>query len=329
MIDRRTFVPPKIFISHSARDARLAEQLVDLIRAAFNFSSKHIRCTSVDGTRLPGGAYTDEQVRREVAEATLLIGLISQNAISSAYVLFELGARWGAAKPLIPVLAPGSTPSMLAGPLAGISALRANNAGELLQLVDDIAHVLEISPEPASAYRKRVDAIVTDRGQLLATRSQKFWDDDNLSGSAAASVQKVRVAPRPTMVHASIESRIRNSHNRFLHLSSLVSCPVYMAPATTETNRIRLNLLNEHTGYRLTRQLSDFKTGEFVEPDGVIKGYEYERGRYVTVTDDELEALQVPFSKVIELDHLRGSRSCGPDLSRHSLLLVPRRRDGR
>jgi DNA end-binding protein Ku len=92
----------------------------------------------------------------------------------------------------------------------------------------------------------------------------------------------------------------RASWNGFLKLS-LVSCPVYLSPATTESKRIRLNQLNAATGNRLKQQLIDSETGEIVERDQVAKGYEFERGRFVTVGDDELKALQIESSKIIDL----------------------------
>ena len=92
----------------------------------------------------------------------------------------------------------------------------------------------------------------------------------------------------------------RASWNGFLKLS-LVSCPVYLSPATTESKRIRLNQLNAATGNRLKQQLIDSETGEVVERDQVAKGYEFERGRYVTVDDQELKALQIESSKIIDL----------------------------
>jgi Ku70/Ku80 beta-barrel domain len=81
----------------------------------------------------------------------------------------------------------------------------------------------------------------------------------------------------------------RASWNGFLRLS-LVTCPVYLAPATTESKRIRFNQLNAETGNRLRQQLVDAETGEVVERDRIAKGYEYSRGQYVTVDDDELKA---------------------------------------
>jgi DNA end-binding protein Ku len=92
----------------------------------------------------------------------------------------------------------------------------------------------------------------------------------------------------------------RASWNGFLRLS-LVSCPVYLSPATSEAKRIRLNQLNAETGNRVKQQLIDSETGEIVERDQIAKGYEYARGQYVVIDDDELRALQVESSKIIDL----------------------------
>jgi DNA end-binding protein Ku len=92
----------------------------------------------------------------------------------------------------------------------------------------------------------------------------------------------------------------RATWNGHLRLS-LVSCPVYLSPATTETKRIRLNQINAETGNRLKQQLVDSETGKVVERQQVAKGYEHDRFQYVLISDEELKALQVESSKVIEL----------------------------
>ena len=93
----------------------------------------------------------------------------------------------------------------------------------------------------------------------------------------------------------------RASWNGFLRLS-LVTCPVALVPATTEAKRIRLNQLNAETGNRVAQQLVDSKTGATLDRDQIVKGYEYERGRYVTLSDDELQEIQIESSKIIDLD---------------------------
>ena len=104
--------PIKLFVSHSTADAPLAEALVELFRSALNLPAKAIRCTSVEGYRLPGGANVDEQLRSEVNSAKACVGIISRQSIQSPYVLLELGARWGPKLHLLPVLAPGNGPEV-------------------------------------------------------------------------------------------------------------------------------------------------------------------------------------------------------------------------
>jgi len=93
----------------------------------------------------------------------------------------------------------------------------------------------------------------------------------------------------------------RASWSGFLRLS-LVTCPVYLTPATTEAKRVRLNQLNSATGNRVSQRLFDSKTGEEVSRDQIVKGYEFDRDRYVRIDDDELKELQVESSKIIDLD---------------------------
>jgi DNA end-binding protein Ku len=52
---------------------------------------------------------------------------------------------------------------------------------------------------------------------------------------------------------------------------------------------------------RITLRLHDPSTGEEVEKEEVVKGYEYQRGQFVTFTPEELKALDVESSKVIDL----------------------------
>lgn len=151
----------RLFISHSSQDHELVRLLVELLRSALPLPATQVRCTSIDGYRLPGGANTDAQLRAEVHDTDAFIGVISAQSIKSLYVVFELGARWGAGKPLIPLLAPGVDVNVLGGPLIGINALRADNRAQLHQLVMNIARELQLTPEAPQVYERYIDAILT------------------------------------------------------------------------------------------------------------------------------------------------------------------------
>jgi TIR domain len=149
-----------VFISHSSQDTQLARQVVDLLRSSLNLHAKQIRCTSVDGYRLPAGANTDERLREEVLASRTFISILSSSSLSSVYVLFELGARWGAKKPLFPLLAPGMGSQSLRGPLTGLNALTCETAGQLHQLVSDVGETLGIHTEPPAVYQSDIEAIL-------------------------------------------------------------------------------------------------------------------------------------------------------------------------
>jgi hypothetical protein len=141
----------KVFISHSSEDSEVAELLISLLRAAMSLPSSSIRCTSVDGYRLPVGAKTDDQLRNEVRNSEVFIGIITPASISSAYVLFELGARWGAELPLFPVTSSGASSHDLRGPLKGMNALDLASPPQVFQLISDVASSLSLSQEPSTA----------------------------------------------------------------------------------------------------------------------------------------------------------------------------------
>ncbi|MBL8089443.1 MAG: toll/interleukin-1 receptor domain-containing protein [Anaerolineales bacterium] len=150
----------KIFISHSSRDSELVSLIVDLIHFSLNLSSKEIRCTSLDGYGLSAGEDVDNKLREEVLNAEILIGLISKESFESAYVLFELGARWGQGTKLIPLLSHETTPFDLQGPIKQYHALSCKEEAQLYQLINDIAQTLSIKPEPPNSYTNKIKLIV-------------------------------------------------------------------------------------------------------------------------------------------------------------------------
>ena len=92
----------------------------------------------------------------------------------------------------------------------------------------------------------------------------------------------------------------RASWKGFLRIS-LVTCPIALFPATSSSERISFNRINRDTGQRVRQQNIDGKTGEKVDSDQIVKGYEVDKGRYVLIEDEELDAIQVEASKIINI----------------------------
>ncbi len=174
----------QVFISHSSKDESIAKRLADLLRAALNLRPSEIRCTSVDGHRLEVGADTGSRLRHELIEARLFIGIISASSMSSAWVLFELGARWGAGKVLAPVLAPGATTDLLKGPLATLNALSCSSSAQLHQLIQNIGRHLRVTPNSPDSYQGQIDALASTGVQPQGNSSEGAeGQSSSLSGS--------------------------------------------------------------------------------------------------------------------------------------------------
>jgi hypothetical protein len=150
----------KIFVSHSSVDEDLAEALLDLLCTALPLRRVDFLCTSVDGSKLRGGDDTDEVLRREICDVPAFLSLLTQKSMASTYVLFELGARWGCKKHHIPLLAKGAGPEVLKEPLKATNALRLTSEADVLQLVQDVAHVLHLHAEPPNSYLKKARRVV-------------------------------------------------------------------------------------------------------------------------------------------------------------------------
>ena len=86
----------------------------------------------------------------------------------------------------------------------------------------------------------------------------------------------------------------------FLKLS-LVSCAVALYPATTTSQRIRFNIINRKTGNRIRNDVVDAETGEPVEPEDRVKGYEVDKGQYVLVDDEELDNVALESTHTIDV----------------------------
>ncbi|MFZ1101785.1 MAG: Ku protein [Hyphomicrobiaceae bacterium] len=83
---------------------------------------------------------------------------------------------------------------------------------------------------------------------------------------------------------------------------SLVSCPVALFPATTTSERVSFRTLNRATGNRLRRQMVDEQTGETVESEDQIKGYEVAKGEFIQVEDDEIKSVQIESNHTIDIE---------------------------
>jgi DNA end-binding protein Ku len=81
---------------------------------------------------------------------------------------------------------------------------------------------------------------------------------------------------------------------------ALVSIPVEIFSATKSGATIAFNQIHEPTGKRIKYEKVVPGVGA-VDPDEIVKGYEVEKGNYVLIQEDELEAVKLESKKTLEL----------------------------
>lgn len=83
---------------------------------------------------------------------------------------------------------------------------------------------------------------------------------------------------------------------------SLVTCPIQMMPATSETERVRFRTLNRATGHPVVSRSVDAVTGKVVAPEETVKGYPRGEDDYVMLEDEELEAVALESTRTIDIE---------------------------
>ncbi|RVL95613.1 non-homologous end joining protein Ku [Sinorhizobium meliloti] len=83
---------------------------------------------------------------------------------------------------------------------------------------------------------------------------------------------------------------------------SLVTCPVNMTPATSESEKVRFHTLNKETGNRVVSRYIDSVTGKPVKDENEAKGYARGENDYVILTDDDLDNVALDTVKTIDIE---------------------------
>src|ERR1700737_2976702 len=127
--------------------------------------------------------------------------------------------------------------------------------------------------------------------------------------SAFCSVWSIGMAPRANW-------------KGFLRLS-LVTCPVALYPATSDSEKISFNQINRNTGHRIKYLKVDADTGEEVASDEIMKGDKVDTDTYIEVSKDELENIALESTRTIDIDEFVPKSDIDPRYLIRPYYLVP------
>ena len=83
---------------------------------------------------------------------------------------------------------------------------------------------------------------------------------------------------------------------------SLVSCAVALYPASSRSDRISFHWLNRETGNRLRQQMIDAETGEPVDREERVRGYQLAKNDYLMIEEEDIDAVEIESSHTIDIE---------------------------
>jgi TIR domain len=153
----------KIFISHSHQDSQVANALVDMLLSGLSLEDSDIRCTSVPGHQLELGKNIAELLKTDISQAPALIALVSEESLTSNWVMFELGAAWGLERRVYPILGPNMQSSNLPGSLANLTYIEIESpdaSSRTSDLLQQLAQELSVESKSGGKARAKLDAFL-------------------------------------------------------------------------------------------------------------------------------------------------------------------------
>jgi DNA end-binding protein Ku len=108
----------------------------------------------------------------------------------------------------------------------------------------------------------------------------------------------------------------------FLRLS-LVTCPVALYPATSDSEKISFSQINRKTGHRIKYAKVDADTGEEVSNDDIMKGYKVDTDTYIEVSKDAVENIALESTRTIDIDEFVPKSDIDPRYLIRPYYLVP------
>ena len=103
---------------------------------------------------------------------------------------------------------------------------------------------------------------------------------------------------------------------------SLVSIPVELYSATKTSAKIAFHQIHEPTGKRIRYEKTVSGVGP-VDKDEILKGYEYQKGKYVLLTDKDLDSVKLETRKTFDLAQFVGACEIEPIYFDKPYFVVP------
>jgi DNA end-binding protein Ku len=139
---------------------------------------------------------------------------------------------------------------------------------------------------------------------------------------AKSSSQRARSSGRGRAAAKDGAPRSRRSLWKGAITFGLITVPVGLYSAVEEKD-IHFHMLDTRDGSRIRYRRVSAKSGEEVDRDDIVKGYEFEKGRYVTFTDEELEQIPSESFRTIDVVQFVDAEQIDPVYFQNAYYVAP------
>jgi hypothetical protein len=157
----------KIFISHASEDAKIVEEVIELLEG-IGINSEQIFCTSFEDYGIRIGDDFLDSIKAELVSNSLVIFILSRSFYKSPVCLCEMGATWVLAKEHIPMLVPPFDYPDLKGVIPLTQGMKINEPLKLNSLKTKIEELFAIEkPITLSVWERKRDRILSRIENLI------------------------------------------------------------------------------------------------------------------------------------------------------------------
>jgi len=104
---------------------------------------------------------------------------------------------------------------------------------------------------------------------------------------------------------------------------ALVSCPIALHSVVRASRGLHFHMINPETGHRIRMATLDAETDKEVSRSDLVKGYEFEKDRYLLLDDDDFAQAHVESSAVLTISKFVDAGSIEPIFFDTSYYLAP------
>ena len=152
-----------IFISHSVKDAKLADAVAALFEKGIAVESENVINFSLEEAGIPAGEDFVAHIKSRIGNPNTAVVLLTKDYLTSRFCLTELGTVWALAQNMVPLILPPLAEKHVKGLISANRLVRLDHTDDLNKLASLLQERLGLSnmnlPRWAMEKKKVIDAV--------------------------------------------------------------------------------------------------------------------------------------------------------------------------